>query len=1289
MNVIKEVKQDKNDLEFQLTDWAQTSEDTEFAGETLKKFIIRLYGTTEDGKKVFVKVKNFTPYFYIGIPETWGSSESQKQKAKILISKVKEEVQKKNPDLLNSLKDYEIVSRCIFWKFTNYKKYQFIRLVFHSHEGFRAYERVFNRFIESPLLNPRRHKYKLYESNIEPMLRFMHIQQLKSCGFAKIKAGKYNEFLDQVNPSNNDISVYTDWKCIDPILDKGTTILPLIIAAFDIECTSGDGAFPQAKRDDDKVIQIATTFSRYGENECFYKHIITLGSCDKIEGVDVESYDNEVALLLAWTKLIQRMNPDIMTGYNIFGFDYKYLAERAQKLGCYTSFSKLGRIKDEPSQFIDKTLASSALGKNELKYFAMQGRIQIDIMKVVQRDHRLGSYKLDNVASEFIKEIIKGVEVTTNKKKETQTTIYTKNIYGLEVGRCIKIFFNDGLSDTYYNNEEKFKVIDIKLKAKDDMDSFTVSGLIEESKLELDKYKVYWCQAKDDVSPQDIFRLQKGTSKDRALVGAYCVNDSVLCNKLMNKLQILTNNIGMANVCHVPLSYIFLRGQGIKIFSLVSKKCKERDHVIPVIRKPYNNNGQGPGPNQGLPPGLGPQSFPKTLPPNAKKKVVEIEEDEEGDDGYEGATVFEPDTGVHFEPVSVLDYNSLYPNAMRQKNMSHETLVEDSRYNNLPHYYYEDATYMSKTGEQTVCRFAKAKDGSVGILPEILTELLDARAETRRIQAGEKNPFNWKILEGLQIAYKLTANSLYGQCGAPTSPLYLKSIAAATTATGRENLNVSRIFIEVILPILVRSALANNYENFVKTCDLLFKKEIDTLIGKENVKKLKEIQNEEDCPRYKYLEVLTNVRTVLDDNNKKFIDKKLGHECKSDFTKWLFEKITKLMDKKTIKPKIIYGDTDSVFIKFGIANKEEPDKFLTDTIALTISIELAIMSSKILAKILPIPHNMEYEKTFHPFIILTKKKYVGNKYESDPTKWYQASMGIVLKRRDNSPIVKVVVGGIIKSILNDRSIAGALAFAKNVLNDILSDRYPLDKFIITKTIKGNGLSEDERKIESMKPKEERTYADRTKLVHTVLADRIADRDPGNKPMSNDRIPYAYIITDKPINLQGDRVESPEYIIANNLKLDYLFYITNQIMKPSIQFLKHLTEKPKEIFEKCIIKEMNRRHGKKPLNYYFNLLSGLNDDEEDDDDLDGSDDEDNEAKEEMDEYNKQYMNCFNDNLNKPKKAVTKKTVAKKTVAKKTVAKKTVVKKAVSKKKVKQVKETESVYDNKKHGFILDM
>lgn len=55
------------------------------------------------------------------------------------------------------------------------------------------------------------------------------------------------------------------------------------------------------------------------------------------------------------------------------------------------------------------------------------------------------------------------------------------------------------------------------------------------------------------------------------------------------------------------------------------------------------------------------------------------------------------------------------------------------------------------------------------------------------------------------------------------------------------------------------------------------------------------------------------------------------------------------------------------------------------------------------------PHNLEYEKTMFPLVLLSKKRYVGLLYEDDPdAKPKQKSMGIALKRRDYAPIVKHV-----------------------------------------------------------------------------------------------------------------------------------------------------------------------------------------------------------------------------------------------------------------------------------------
>lgn len=1068
------------DFVFQLLSWTACDEeygdDDDDGTYDPEKYLIKVYGCTEGGHSVSLNILNYTPYFYIKINHRFMRNFGQA---------LHEYVVSKLPwPLKNSLTGVKILQKKDFWGFTNFEKFPFARLTFKSLKGYRAGIRIFNYDVKIPGIHSSPVRYKLYESNIDPFLRFMHIQELQPAGWCVIPAGKHHANCDVLRTTCQ-YDIECDWKHIKPF--ENEKIAPFVIASFDIECTSSHGDFPVAKKDyrkvanelvalffdradkldadelrslicdellsiftpgggrhlskvfvkqgvpldalkkliqknmddiinilcgkvvykkdtdkkvsresiihaltrkfgtyetveldrkkerrwigifpqlqGDQVIQIGTTVHVYGEKECSYKNIITLGSCDPIHGVEVIACETEQELLLKWRDLIVTLDPDVMLGYNIFGFDMCYMQDRADEQNIAGAFSKLGRICGKECKFEEKMLSSSALGDNILKYHDMDGRVLIDIMKVVQRDHKLDSFKLDNVAHHFI---------------------------GMK---------------------------------------------------------------KNDVHPNDIFRLQKGTSADRKVVAEYCVQDCALCNLLTMKLEILANNIGMANVCSVPLSYIFMRGQGIKIFSLVAKECRLEDFVIPTIYK-----GRG-------------------------EDVVT------DDDGYEGAIVLDPKTGIYIEdPICVLDYASLYPSSMISENLSHDCIVIDPKYDNLPGVEYLDISYdiyegtgdkKRKIGEK-VCRFVQPPDNGKGIIPRTLQKLLRKRKETRKkiewktvtmrdgsvmkgllnnssedvikvtVLDGSKlevkkehvqsiedtyDDFQKAILDGMQLAYKVTANSLYGQIGARTSQIYMKDIAACTTATGRKMIMLAKDYIE----------------------------------------------------------------------------------------------------KHNDKAEVIYGDTDSLFIRFYTQN--ELGEKLKGTDAIPKVRELGIKNSKEIQQLLKPPHDLEWEKIFYPFILLSKKRYVANKYEWDDHKYKQNSMGIVLKRRDNANIVKKIYGGIIDTILNQQDVGKSIEFLTTSIKDVLAGNYPMEDFVVSKSLRAD-------------------YKDPDRIAHKMLADRIKERDPGNAPNVNDRIPYAYVQTPaKPKGeklLQGERIETPEYIRINSLRLDYEFYITNQIMNPVLQ-----------------------------------------------------------------------------------------------------------------------------------------
>ena len=151
-------------------------------------------------------------------------------------------------------------------------------------------------------------------------------------------------------------------------------------------------------------------------------------------------------------------------------------------------------------------------------------------------------------------------------------------------------------------------------------------------------------------------------------------------------------------------------------------------------------------------------------------------------------------------------------------------------------------------------------------------------------------------------------------------------------------------------------------------------------------------------------------------------------------------------------------------------------------------------------------------------------------------------MGIVLKRRDNAPIVKDVYGGVIDILMKEQNLQSAVNYVDVCVRSLINGSVPLEKLTITKSLRS-------------------FYKNPKGVAHKVLADRIGEREPGNKPSAGDRISFAYFVNPKHKGkkdkngknyLQGDKIETPTFIKDNNLQLDYAHYITNQLMKPLAQ-----------------------------------------------------------------------------------------------------------------------------------------
>ena len=603
---------------FQAVAWDGQDQDDQFT--------IRIFGRAENGKSVSLGTK-FNPYFYIKPPP--GQSDSIRSFVKTQFWRGLVSCERKDGKDL--------------WGFQNGELSVFLRVEFKSHRALRNCVYCIDNKKHEELRGCR-----VYESNIDPVLRFMHCSGIRSTGW--INPG----LCEPDAESTCEVNLWSpNWRLIEP-LDRDD-FAPLRIMSFDIEAYSSTGNFPDPKIKSDVVFQIGMTIREFGKEGYLDRKCLCLKQTD---AADCESFETERELLKAFEKYLTKMDPDIITGWNIFGFDLEFLLIRAT-IQCGLS-PVWGRVRGVIAELVEKNLSSSALGNNQLKMVPMKGRYVFDLFQDVKREHKLESYSLNNVSKHFLKD------------------------------------------------------------------------------------------QKNDMPVKEIFsRFKEGDPKRLGEVADYCIQDTVLPHKLMEKLCQIQNQIEMAKACWVPLAFLSERGQQIKVFSQMAYKAKELNFIIPTFK--YGSGGSA--------------------------------------DGYEGATVLEAQSGAYYGPITALDFASLYPSIMCAENLCYSTLVMDPKYDNLPGVTYE------QFGPH---RFAQKP--AVSLLPAILTDLKAFRKKAKKLMAAAEGTPMEAVYNGQQLAYKISMNSIYGFTGASKGMLPLVAIASTVTLRGRQMIEETKNYVEANFP---------------------------------------------------------------------------------------------------------------------------------------------------------------------------------------------------------------------------------------------------------------------------------------------------------------------------------------------------------------------------------------------------------------------------------------------------------------------------------------------------------
>lgn len=479
-------------------------------------------------------------------------------------------------------------------------------------------------------------------------------------------------------------------------------------------------------------------------------------------------------------------------------------------------------------------------------------------------------------------------------------------------------------------------------------------------------------EQKEDVHFSIIADLQNGTKETRRRLAVYCLKDAYLPLRLLEKLMCLVNYTEMARVTGVPFGYLLTRGQQIKVISQLFRKCLQDNIVIPNMKS------------------------------------------EGTDQEYEGATVIEPKRGYYSVPIATLDFSSLYPSIMMAHNLCYTTLInlQTIKAFNLT----EDDYTRTPNGDYFVKEHKRK-----GILPTILNELLTARKQAKNDLKKETDPFKRDVLNGRQLALKISANSVYGFTGATVGKLPCLQISSSTTAFGR-------VMIEQ-----TKQAVMERYS------------------------------------------------------------KKNGAEFDAD---------------------VIYGDTDSVMVKFG-----------SDDLATCMKLGEEA-AAYVLTKFIS-PIKLEFEKVYYPYLLINKKRYAGL-YWTNPDKFDKMdTKGIETVRRDNCRLVQNVITKVLEYILEERDVEKAQNYVKQTIADLLQNRVDLSQLVITKAFTKHDYT--------------------AKQAHVELAERMRKRDAGSAPNLGDRVAYVIIKTAGDKNYE--KSEDPLYVLENSLPIDVKYYMDNQLAKP--------------------------------------------------------------------------------------------------------------------------------------------
>lgn len=1122
--------------------------DEEYQDETF----IRIYGFDDQNQNICVAVNGFRPFLWVELPThiDWKHPGNKE--------KLYHHFRQLFPDIKCTLKFYKKLYGANLKKNKEgkyvHKMFPYLLCSFSSYKDLK-----FN--FPSRLKTPQRImglgnlKFHVHGQDACPRLQLTSKYNLPTAGWIKIKGTEILKEEDKFTSCHREFLVdLRDKKYkVGELISRSnkTTIPKPSILSFDLEVNSEDQVtMPKANRPGDTVFQISCIESKLGSN-IYDEYLLSLGNPkEEIVGSKVKSYSTEKQLLMGYRDLVNEINPNVIIGYNIFNFDIPYLMDRTNHKAIYPEWSQQGFAKGKQGIQREIKWSSSAYKNQEFRFLDCEGRLYIDLLPVVQRDFKLNDYKLKTVSTHFIgetkddldpKSIFRcyqeGIKEQVLVIVKVKTNLY--KLFGVESEEELEKYnFSEEVTDVFMvkNVQQSISNLEDKLKKLSDGNgNFKI-------KYEDLKYLVLK-EAKSSLLETTFkhhhkkLQINNLSQQYMSICGKYCMQDSRLVLKLMEKLNVWYGLSEMAVICNVPMLTLFTKGQQIKAYSNLYKHCLENKIIT-------------------------------------EKDGYTVSEDER----YVGAYVFPPVPGL-YENVVALDFNSLYPNLIIAYNIDYSTCAFDPTIpDELCHVMeWEDhiscehdpkvieKIKLTKTIDELVL---KNKDLNKNLKSEAKKLKVKITKIKKKINKENLNP----ILE--KIAIKIENNeSIISQSRKQRSDI-TKSLNKNVMCEKRKYrfIKTTEEYPEFkgVLPTVVQSLLDARKETRKQMSDL-----------KDN---LKTITDENERKRIETTIAILNQRQLAYKISANSMYGITGVKAGLLPFMPVAMSIT-YMGRKSVLEAAAYGkekfngllvasDTDSTYFSFEGIN--DPVKLWDHAI---------YVASKI-SELFPAPMKIEFEDAIYKkFLILTKKRYMYQSSSRDGTiKPEIGKRGVVLNRRDNSAFIRNTYEDIVKIIFENTESLDILknkvltSLIKNI-NSMFNHELDTDQFIITKSTGDYGnlqpqyflnekglhramlgqynvpfLTDEIRKQEGIDSTIDETnwYLDKLP-AHIQLLEKIRRR--GQMSNEGSRLEYVIVETNDLKAKQSAKIETVNYFKKNKgiLKLDYLYYL-HRLINPIDQIL---------------------------------------------------------------------------------------------------------------------------------------